>query len=206
MCLNGAIMEKASVWSSRVPRHELKKEQDADCESKQQVSLLTSTYQCTATPSTTSPAHSTPSRCLVHAAILKWPSGSCPHDVQHSLWGRGVKLFGVCCRSTSQNRSPCPGAERGDLSQASPAARTSQSSWIIKQWSSLPWLCIPNTCCSKRKGRKLVWTTRKFSQGKFYSSKIAIFSGIKEQQFLFHLPCCLCILGKKCLSSKWPDR
>lgn len=128
----------------------------------------------------------------------KIPTALNLRDLQRAVQVRRFKLFGVHCTSGSQSCSPCPGAERGDLSQALAAAGTSQSSWIIKQWSFLLCLCIPNTCRSESKGRKFVWTVRKFSQGKFSTRKITIFSGKEQWQFLFHLSCYLHIFGKKC--------
>lgn len=93
----------------------------------------------------------------------------CPgHSLKQTL-----AVASGACPQLSHHRA----AGRGGPSQVLPAAAASQSSWIIKQWSSLLCLCIPNTCCSKSKGRKLMWTARKFSQGKFYASKTAVFMG-----------------------------
>lgn len=78
-----------------------------------------------------------------HPKIL---TGLCLWDLQHALRVRRFKFFGERCKSISQSCSPCLGVERGDLSQALPAAGASQSSWIIKHWSFLPCLCIPNIC------------------------------------------------------------
>lgn len=98
----------------------------------------------------------------------KMPTGSCLFDLSHALWVRRFELFAVHCNGISQSCSPCPGAEWEDLSRALPAAGTSQSTWIIKQWSFLPCLCIPNTCRSERKGKKFVWTVQVFTEKVLY--------------------------------------
>lgn len=171
MSLNWTIMEKASGLKLWVSCHELKKQQNADYKSKQHVSLPTSTYRCTETPLTASPAHNKRNQCLVPDAILKY-SLAC--------------AFEICSMpSKSEGSSSLVSAARAYHKAAAPAWVQREETWarhfqqqehpraaeLLSREVSCPVSVFPTHAVARAKAGSLCEQSESFHRESFIPAK-----------------------------------